>query len=94
MRYAKFSTARRRLIPVGAVLLATALAGCVAYPAYPTRNYGYSAPYSYPNNYNPQPAPFNAGYPAAYNDPNAPRPFYSPDYNSAFHGYDNGGGGR
>ena len=64
-RYPK-SVAQRRLIPLAAVLLATALGGCVGYAAYPSRDYNYSD-YS--------------GNPGAYTYSHNYRPYYSPDYN-------------
>ena len=43
----KFTVARSRLIPLAALLVATALGGCVAYTGYPSSTYSYS----YPNGY-------------------------------------------
>jgi hypothetical protein len=92
MQYPEFTAVRRRLIPLAAVLVATALGGCVAYTGYPSGYYGSNYPngyyagnrsaYGYPSN--------SAGYPSSYSQ----RPFYSPDYNSSFNTYENSGGGR
>ena len=65
MRYFKSTAARTRLIPLAALLLATALGGCVGYAAYPSRDYGYSDYSSHPG-----------GYAYSHNY----RPYYSPDY--------------
>ena len=70
MRHAMFTTARSRLMPLAALLLATALGGCVGYTGYPIRDYGYS----YPSNY-------YAGNQRTYNTSYGYRPYYSPDYN-------------
>jgi hypothetical protein len=69
MQDPRFTQARRRLIPFAALLLATALGGCVGYTGYPSRDSGYNYPASY-----------NAGYPRAYNTSYGYRPYYSPDY--------------
>ena len=55
MRYPKFTEARRRLIPLVPLLLATALGGCIAYGGYPSSDYTYN----YPSGY-------YAGYPRSY----------------------------
>ena len=55
MRYPKFTEARRRLIPLVTLLLATALGGCIAYGGYPSSDYTYN----YPSGY-------YAGYPRSY----------------------------
>ena len=47
MRNQKFTAARRRLVPIAAILLATALGGCVAYSGYPSGYYGANYPYGY-----------------------------------------------
>jgi hypothetical protein len=92
MRYPKFTAPQRRLIPLAALFLATALGGCVAYSGYPSGYYGYNYPsgyyggyqsaYVYPSNHN--------GYPSTYTY--YQRPVYSPDYNGSFN--TNGGGGN
>lgn len=69
MQHLKFTTARSRLIAITALLLATALGGCVAYTGYPSSNYSYS----YPNGYYTE-------YPRTYTNAPAYRPFYSPTY--------------
>ena len=69
MRHAMFTTARSRLMPLAALLLATALGGCVGYSSYPSRDYSYSYPSSY-----------YAGYPRTYNGSYGYRPYYSPGY--------------
>ena len=55
MQHATFTTARSRLMPLAALLLAAALGGCVGYSSYPSRDYSYSYPGSY-----------YAGYPQNY----------------------------
>jgi hypothetical protein len=95
MRYPEFTAARRRLIPLAALLLATGLGGCVAYSGYPSGYYGYNQPngyyggnrtaYAYPA--------YNAGYPT-YTNSYRQRPYYSPDYNGSFNTYENSGGGN
>jgi hypothetical protein len=47
MQHATFTTARSRLMPLAALLLAAALGGCVGYSSYPSRDYSYSYPGSY-----------------------------------------------
>jgi hypothetical protein len=64
-----FTTARSRLMPLAALLLATALGGCVGYTGYPSGDYGYS----YPTNY-------YAGHPRTYSNSYGYRPYYSSDY--------------
>jgi hypothetical protein len=93
--FSKSTTARRRLVPVAALLLATTLGGCVAYPGYPSGYYGYNNPnayyganrtdYVYPNSY--------GGYQSTYANSYSARPYYSHDYNGAFNTYENSGGG-
>ena len=65
----KFTAARSRLLPLAALLLATALGGCIGYGGYPPRDNGYNYPSSY-----------YAGYPRTYNTSYGNRPYYSPDY--------------
>jgi hypothetical protein len=91
----KSTTFRRRLVPCVALLLATALGGCVAYPVYPSGYYGYNntnayyganrTAYVYPNSY--------SGYPGTYANSYNAHPYYSHDYNGAFSTYENSGGG-
>jgi hypothetical protein len=82
MRPKIITAARRRLVPLAALLFATALGGCVAYTGYP------AASYAYPNSY-------YGGYPASYStySYNYPR-YYWPDYNGTFDTYRNGGSGN
>jgi len=35
----------RLIVPLAVLLVASALGGCVAYPAYPAYGYGYGGPY-------------------------------------------------
>jgi hypothetical protein len=81
MQYAKFTATRSRLIPLGALMLATAVGGCVAYAGYPTGTYSYNYPSSY-----------YAGYPRTYTYPSNSRPFYSPNYYSSPTSYEGNGG--
>ena len=88
MRYPMFRATRSRLIPISALLLATALGGCVAYPGYSPSPYSYG----YPNGYNAgNPNGYYAAYPRPYtpytNTP-ASRPFYSPTYYGSPSAYD------
>ena len=80
MRYQQFTAARSRLIPLAALVLATALGGCVGYAGYPSRDYGYSQPnygYSQPNySY----SSYYPGYAVTYSDLYNQRPYYSPSY--------------
>jgi len=57
MRDPTFTVARSQLIPIVALLLATALGGCIAYTGYPSSNYGY--------NYS---GGYYGGYPSTYTD--------------------------
>jgi hypothetical protein len=85
MRHIRFAPA------LAALLAAATLGGCVAYTGYPPRYYSYNDPrYGYPA-YN-YPSGYYAGYPGNYTYSYAERPFYSPDYNSAFGGYTRSGG--
>ena len=79
MRYPKFTEARRRLIPLVTLLLATALGGCIAYGGYPSSDYTYN----YPSGY-------YAGYPRSYGTWYSYHPYYSPGYGR----YNGGGGGN
>jgi len=78
MQNPKFTAARSRLVPIAALVLATALGGCVGYSSYPSRDYGYS----YPNGY-------YAGYPRTYTTSYGYRPYYSPDY-GRYNSYESG----
>jgi hypothetical protein len=69
MRYPRSTAARTRLIPFAALLLATALGGCVGYAEYPSHDYGYN----YPSGY-------YAGYPRTYNASYGYRTYYCADY--------------
>jgi hypothetical protein len=82
MQYPKFTAARSRLIPVVALLLATALGGCVGYTGYPSSDYSYS----YPSGY-------YAGYPRTYSTTYNYHPYYSPEYNRYSGTYESRGGG-
>jgi hypothetical protein len=82
MRYPKLTAAR---VGLGALLLTTALGGCVSYAGYPSGDYSY---YRYPSsNYAYRPS----GYAYSYNY----RPHYYPDYNGYYNTYQaNDGGSR
>ena len=83
MRYT-FKYAGKGLIPMVALLGATLLGGCVAYPGYPaTTTYGYNYPASYYGDY-----PSNYAYSYNY------YPAYSSDYNGAFNTYPTSGDGN
>ena len=69
MRYPKFTAAPSRLIPIAALLLVTALGGCVGYSGYPSGDNGYKYPSSR-----------YAAYPRTYNASYGYHPYYSPDY--------------
>jgi hypothetical protein len=81
MRHAMFTAARSRLIPIAALLLATALGGCVGYSGYPPGDNGY--------NYS---GGYYAGYPRTYSTSYSYRPYYSHDYDRYSHAYENRGG--
>jgi hypothetical protein len=84
MRCQEFTAVRGRLIPLAALLLATALGGCVGYAGYPSRDYGYSQPnYSYSSYY--------PGYPANYTNSFNQRPYYFP-YSGHNNAYQSGAG--
>jgi len=78
MRYQQFTAARSRLIPLAALVLASALGGCVGYAGYPSRDYGYSHPYDGHGGYYPGYAVTNT-----YNQ----RPYYSPSYSRYNYAY-------
>jgi len=63
MRYPKFTVTRSHLIPLAALLLATTLGGCYAYPDYPSNGYGYTHPNGYPAAYGYN---YSNGYHADY----------------------------
>jgi hypothetical protein len=67
MRYPRFTAAPARMMPFAALLVATALGGCVGYTEYPSQGYSYN----YPSGY-------YAGYPRT--SPSGYRPYYSHDY--------------
>ena len=69
MRYQRFTAAPTRLMPFAALLVATALGGCVGYAEYPSHGYVYN----YPSGY-------YASYPRTYSASYGYRPYYSPDY--------------
>ena len=81
MRYPKFTAAPSRLIAIAALLLVTALGGCVGYSGYPSGDNGYNYRY--------------AAYPRTYNTSYGYHPYYSPDYgryNETY--YSRGSGGN
>lgn len=105
MRYRMFAAPGSRLISLSALLLATALGGCVGYTGYPSQDYDYGSPnygqgspsysYSNPNYGYGHPARYYTGYPATYTNSYAPRSYYAPDYgryNSTYHNSGGGGG--
>ena len=67
-------------MPFAALLLATALGGCVGYTGYISGDNGYNYPSSY-----------YAGYPRTYSTSYGYRPYYSPDYGRYNHNYEGGG---
>ena len=69
MRHAMFTAARSRLMPLTALLLATALGGCIGYSKYSSSDNGYY----YPNGH-------RASYTRTYNTAYGYHPYYSPDY--------------
>ena len=80
MRDPKFTAVRSRMVPLAALVLVTALGGCVGYSSYPSGDYGYA----YPNSY-------YAGHPRTYyTNSYSNRPYYSPYYSS----YNNAYGGN
>lgn len=83
MRYPKFTTARIRSMPIAALLVATALGGCVGYSDYPSQ--GYSRNY---------PSGYDTGYQRSYSTSYGYRPYYSPDYQRYSDTYGTRGGGR
>lgn len=74
MRCAHFTTLRRSLLPLAALVGATALAGCVTESTPPTYYYGYNYPYY-------------SSYPVGVTYPNGYAAAYSPDYNGAYNTY-------
>jgi len=83
MQHAIFATARRSLKPLAALLLATALGGCVGYSGNTFGDNGYNYPSSY-----------YAGHSRAYNTSYNYRPYYSPGYDRYSHNYEGRGGGN
>lgn len=73
----------KRLIPVTALLLATALGGCVAYTGYPATTYSYNTPANY-----------YGGYPSSYAYSYNYVPPFSSDYNGTFNTYAASGDGN
>jgi hypothetical protein len=76
MRSSYFTTLRRGLLPLAALLGATALAGCVTQSTPPT--------YAYSYNY---PSPYYAAYPVGVTYPYGYTAAYSPDYNGTYNTY-------
>jgi len=101
MRYQQSTAARSRLIPLAALVLASALGGCVGYAGYPSRDYGYSQPnYGYSQaNYGYSQANYGygsyyPGYAVTYTNSYNQRPYYySPSYSRHNNAYQSGGGG-
>jgi hypothetical protein len=93
MRHSKLTAALSCLMPLAALLLVTAVGGCVGYSSQPTRDYGYTRDYNYRYHRG-----YYAQYPNSYAYPNSYtysynyRPYYSPDYNGAYNTYEYGGG--
>ena len=83
MRYPRFTTAPTQLLPIAALLVATALGGCVGYAEYPSHGYGYI----YPN------GGYYAGYPRTYSASYGDRPYYDPEYQRYNDTYERRGGG-
>jgi hypothetical protein len=69
MRYPKFTAAPSRPVPIAALVLVTALGGCVGYSGYPSGDNGYNYPSSH-----------YAAYQRTYNTSYGYHPYYSPDY--------------
>jgi hypothetical protein len=78
MRYQQFTAAPTRLMPFAALLVATALGGCVGYAEYPSHGYGYI----YPN------GGYYAGYPRTYS-----ASYGDPEYQRYNDTYERRGGG-
>ena len=70
MRHPRCTAAPTRLMPFAALLVATALGGCVGYAEYPSQDYGYNYPSS----------GYYAGYPRTYSASYGDRRYYSPEY--------------
>jgi len=86
MQYPELTAVRGRVMPLAALLLATALGGCVGYAGYPSRDYGYSQP-NY--GYSSYPSSYYVGYGNSYNQ----RPYYSSYYGRHNNAYQSSGGG-
>src|ERR1700722_16471046 len=80
--YTQSSQQLDRLIPFAALLLATALGGCVGYTGYPSRDNGHNYP---SGDY--------AGYPRTYSTSYSYHPYYPPEYSRYNATYESRGGG-
>jgi hypothetical protein len=74
MKNSRFTTLRRCLLPLAALVGATALAGCVTESPPPTYAYSYNYPYY-------------TSYPVSQTYPNGYVAAYSPDYNGSYNTY-------
>jgi hypothetical protein len=90
MQHLMFTSTRSYPVSIVALLLATVLAGCVAYTGQPSSGYNYA--YSYPTRYYTG-YPNYAYYPDTYTYSYNYRPYYSPDYNGYYNTYSTGGSG-
>jgi hypothetical protein len=84
MRFPRPTAAPTRLMPLAALMVATALGGCVGYAEQPSHGYGYNYPSG--GDY--------TGYPRTYSASYGHRPYYSPDYqryNETYERRDGGG---
>ena len=70
-------------MPFAALLVATALGGCVGYAEYPSHGYGYN----YPS------GGYYAGYPRTDSASYGNRPYYFPEYGRYNDTYERRGGG-
>src|SRR4051812_42660902 len=91
MRHPNPISVRGHAVAIIALLLATALGGCVAYTAQPASRYSYG--YGYPAGYYTE-YPTYSSYPNTYAYSYNYRPYYSPDYNSYNNTYATSGGGE
>jgi hypothetical protein len=103
MRYPKPLATRSHLKTLAALLLATALGGCVGYAGYPSSGYGHNYPNNYSNDYYRgypstysynHPSNYYAGYPRAQSTSYGDRPYYSPYYGGYNNAYETRGGGN
>ena len=76
MRSSHFTALRRSLLPLVALVGATALGGCVTQSTPPTYSYGYNYP-----------SPYYTASPVGVTYPNGYAAAYSPDYNGAYNTY-------